>query len=59
MAFFFEILAANKKDAERQNPAFFLQFITRYLSPDGSMRCRVTTVSRMYAPQECEVMPKY
>ncbi|KAK9837195.1 hypothetical protein WJX84_004838 [Apatococcus fuscideae] len=48
MAFFFEILAANKKDAERQNSAFFLQFITRYLSPDGSMRCRVTTVSRMW-----------
>ncbi|KAK9868182.1 hypothetical protein WJX84_004175 [Apatococcus fuscideae] len=48
MAFFFDIVAANKKDGNHA-PAFFIQFITRYLHPDGSMRCRVTTVSRMWA----------
>lgn len=48
MAVFFDIMS-NKKDQANmsQQPAFFLQFSTKYLSgEDGSLRQRVTTVSR-------------
>ena len=46
---FYEIVAQNK-DAGGQDPAsnqqFFLQFITRYLHPEGHLRIRVTTLTR-------------
>lgn len=46
---FYEIVAQNK-DAGGQDPAsnqqFFLQFITRYLHPEGHLRTRVTTLTR-------------
>ena len=48
VAVFFDIMS-NKKDQANmsQQPAFFLQFSTKYLSgEDGSLRQRVTTVSR-------------
>ena len=46
---FYEIVAQNK-DTAGQDPGsaqqFYLQFITRYLHADGSLRTRVTTLTR-------------
>ena len=46
---FYEIVAQNK-DAAGHDPGstqqFFLQFITRYLHPEGHLRIRVTTLTR-------------
>lgn len=52
LAFFFEIVAQAGQAAADPHGAgqqFFLQYITKYLHADGSMRCRVTTLTRMCA----------
>ncbi len=46
---FYEIVAAQSKDAAGQDPSnqqFYIQFITKYLHANGSLRTRVTTVTR-------------
>eukprot|EP00884_Botryococcus_braunii_P021827 jgi/Botrbrau1/8328/Bobra.0081s0017.1 len=51
LAFFFEIVAQAGQAAADPHGAgqqFFLQYITKYLHADGSLRCRVTTVTRMW-----------
>ena len=47
---FYEIVAAQSKEAAGQDPTsnqqFYLQFITKYLHADGTLRTRVTTLTR-------------
>ncbi|KAK9814088.1 hypothetical protein WJX72_000474 [[Myrmecia] bisecta] len=53
LSIFFEIVA-NAKDqqdaslAAQSSQEFFVQFITKYLHGEGTMRCRVTTFSRRW-----------
>ena len=42
----FDIVAAHGGGAPDLAQQFFLQFLTRYLHASGTMRCRVTTVTR-------------
>lgn len=47
---FYEIVAQQNKDAAGQDPSqnqqFYIQFITRYLHGDGTLRTRVTSLTR-------------
>ena len=47
---FYEIVAQQNKDAAGQDPSqnqqFYIQFITRYLHADGTLRTRVTSLTR-------------
>lgn len=47
---FYDIVAAQSKEAAGQDPSanqqFYLQFITKYLHADGTLRTRVTTLTR-------------
>ena len=45
LAIFFEV-GGSKKDKAIESPNFFLQFITRYLHAEGTLRTRVTTITR-------------
>lgn len=48
MAVVFDIVAPHSSNDSMAQNQFFLQFVTRYLHENGSMRCRVTTVTRRW-----------
>lgn len=49
MAVVYDIVAPHgSNDVHQGQNQFFLQFVTRYLHENGTMRCRVTTVTRRW-----------
>jgi protein transport protein SEC23 len=49
MAVIYDIVAPHgSNDVHQGQNQFFLQFVTRYLHENGTMRCRVTTVTRRW-----------
>eukprot|EP00890_Picochlorum_soloecismus_P005474 jgi/Picsp_1/5928/NSC_03285-R1_transport protein len=48
IAVIYDIVAQHGSSEGLESQQFFLQFVTRYLHENGSLRCRVTTVTRRW-----------
>ncbi len=55
LAIFSEV-GGSKKEKAIESPNFFLQFITRYLHAEGTLRTRVTTITRRFATQNSGIV---